>query len=78
LGNSSPFDGQRLFEGRPKPTDPPERNTAAQTGLLDGGKGIEKSGAISDTEVTPNGVPTATAPRIIALHFGLEVGEAGR
>ena len=79
LGKCDPIDWQSVSGGRPKPADPPERQTAVQADLLDGGKGDKKSGAISEVDFSNTDLCTATPPRIIALHFfGLEVGEADR
>ena len=79
LGKCDPIDWQSVSGGRPKPADPPERKTAVQADLLDGGRGDKKSGAISGVKSSNTDLCTATLPRIIALHFfGLEVGEADR
>jgi hypothetical protein len=81
LGNSGPFDGQRLFGSRPKPADPPERETAAPTDIGSGGKGDIESGGTFEDQTYDVGLRSSTGaqpPRIIATHFGLEAGEAGR
>ena len=55
--------------------DPPIKTAAPIGQIGSGGKGDTKSGAISEGEFTQVCVPAATAPRIIALHFGLTAGE---
>jgi hypothetical protein len=69
LGKSGPIDLQSVSGGRPKPADPPERETAVPADLRDGGKRDEKSGAISEAECSNTDLCGATAPRIIAIHF---------
>jgi hypothetical protein len=78
LGKCDTIDWQSVSRGRPKPPDPPQRKTAVQADLLDGGKGDKKSGAISEVEFRHTDLCSATVPRIIALHFfGIEVEPVG-
>jgi hypothetical protein len=72
LGKCRPIEAQWVFPESPKPVDPPQRRTAALVGTQDGGKDNRKVGGTSKGQHYYTNRLTATAPRIVALHWGAE------